>query len=134
VTGRDGTVQELIPTAVAPRHYQVALPPIDSIEQRVVVSLARGGQTVFTRDEWLPSAGEPREAATEDPEAEPNLPLLAQIAEITGGAVNAPLATILARAPAERQVTFPLAPALAAAALVFTLADIAIRLVPTRTG
>jgi hypothetical protein len=80
----------------------------------------------------LPAAGAPREASIEDPEAEPNWPLLAQIAEITGGAVNPALAAILSRAPAERQTTFSLAPALGAVALLLALADIALRLIPLR--
>src|SRR5262249_18633885 len=118
VTDREGKVRALAPTTLGPRHHELALPPLDTIEPRLAVELRRKGQVVFTRDEWLPAAGAPREASTEDPEAEPNWPLLAQIAEITGGAVNPPLATILARAPADRQLAFPLAPALGAGALL----------------
>jgi len=134
LTGRDGRVRDLTPAAIGPRHYELALPPLDTIEPRVVVSLARNGQNVFTRDEWLPSAGQPQEASTEDPEAEPNWSLLAQLAEITGGEVNAPLATVLSRAPADRQIALPLAPTLAAAALVFALTDVALRLLLARAS
>jgi Ca-activated chloride channel homolog len=132
ITGRDGTVRDLAPTTVGPRHHELALPPLETIEPRIAVELRRDGRTVFARDEWLPAAGETPQASTEDSEAEPNWPLLAQIAEITGGAVNPPLTTILARAPAERQTAVPLAAALGAAALLLALADIALRLLPAR--
>ena len=65
---------------------------------------------------------------SEDPEAEPNWALLSQVAEMTGGAVNASLADVLKRAPAERQIGFPLVETLALAAFALVLADIALRL------
>src|SRR3546814_7346998 len=43
--------------------------------------------------------------------------------------IYAPLTEILKRAPAERQITFPLVHALAIAAFVLALADIGVRLV-----
>ena len=50
-----------------------------------------------------------------------------RIAEITGGSVNAPFAKILTRAPAERQITFPLSHWLTLGAFALLLVDIVIR-------
>ena len=47
--------------------------------------------------------------------------------------MNAPLAEILKRAPAERQITFPLVHLLAIAAFVLALGDIGVRLIGART-
>ncbi|MEW6272822.1 MAG: VWA domain-containing protein [Thermodesulfobacteriota bacterium] len=132
LTNRDGTVREVSPPALGPRHYEIALPPLDTIEPRVVVQKRRGDELVFSREEWLPAAAASEQIGKEDPEAEPNWPLLSQIAEITGGAVNAPLAEILKRAPAERQLTFPLVEMLALTAFVLVLLDIGLRLLPAR--
>jgi Mg-chelatase subunit ChlD len=133
VTGRDGTVRDLVPAALGPRHHEVGLPPLEAIEPRVVVTLRRDGRTLFSHDEWLPPAAGEEEVKVEDPEAEPDRALAAQVAEITGGAVDAPLEAVLARAPAERHTARPLARALAALALALAAADVAIRLLPTGT-
>ncbi|MFM7140651.1 MAG: VWA domain-containing protein, partial [Alphaproteobacteria bacterium] len=132
VTGRDGTSRDLVPAALGPRHHEVGLPPLDAIEPRVVVTLRRDGRTLFSHDEWLPPAAGEEEARAEDPEAEPDRALAAQVAEITGGAVDAPLETVLARAPAERRTAHPLGRELAALALALAAADVALRFLPTR--
>lgn len=132
VTGRDGSVRDLLPAALGPRHHEVGLPPLDAIEPRVVVTLRRDGKTLFSHDEWLPPAAGEEEARAEDPEAEPDRALAAQVAEITGGAVDAPLDAVLARAPAERRTARPLARALAALALALAAADVAVRFLPAR--
>ncbi|MBY0276945.1 VWA domain-containing protein [Candidatus Binatia bacterium] len=132
ITGRDGTVRELAPPALGARHHEVALPPLDTIEPRVTIEKRRGRELVFARDEWLPAATGEQQIGSEDAEAEPNRALLSQIAEITGGAVDAPLAEILKRAPAERQSTFPLVHLLAIAAFALALVDIGVRLVGVR--
>jgi len=134
LTGRDGTVRELTPPALGPRHYEVALPALDSIEPRVVIEKRRGKELLFTREEWLPAAAASDRVGKEDPESEPNWALLSQIAEITGGAVNAPLSEILKRAPAERQISSPLVHPLAIFAFALALADIGIRLVAARNS
>jgi hypothetical protein len=84
---------------------------------------------IFSHEEWLPESTPEAELGGEDPEAEPNWPLLSQVAEITGGAVNPPLSAILSRAPADRQVSSSLVPMLTVAAFVLALADVALRLV-----
>jgi hypothetical protein len=66
-------------------------------------------------------------ASGEDPQVEPNWPLLEQIAEITGGAVNAPIGEILTRAPADRQIAFPLTWMLVAGAFALVIVDILVR-------
>jgi hypothetical protein len=132
ITGRDGSVRELAPPALGARHHEVALPPLDTIEPRVTIEKRRGRELVFSRDEWLPAATGEEQVGSEDPEAEPNRALLSQIAEITGGAVDAPLAEILKRAPAERQTAVPLTHLLALAAFVLAVTDIGIRLVGAR--
>ncbi len=125
--GRDGGTHELRPTPIRARHYEVELPSLDTIEPRVEIAMERGGKVVFTRDEWLPQASAAAQARREDPEAEPNLALLAQIAEITGGSVNPSVEQILTRAPADRQITFPLAYWLALGAFGLALVDIGVR-------
>jgi Ca-activated chloride channel homolog len=132
ITGRDGTVRELAPPALGARHHEVTLPPLDTIEPRVLIEKRRGRELVFSREEWLPAATGGDQVGSEDAEAEPNWALLSQIAEITGGAVDAPLAEILKRAPAERQTTFPLVHLLAIAAFVLAVTDIGIRLLGVR--
>ena len=132
ITGRDGRVRELAPAALGARHHEVTLPPLDTIEPRVMIEKRRGRDLVFAREEWLPAATGGEDVGSEDAEAEPNRALLTQIAEITGGAVDAPLSAILKRAPAERQSSFSLAHGLALAAFVLALADIGIRLVGVR--
>jgi len=127
VTDRDGTAHELRPSPLSPRHYEVALPPLDTIEPRIQVEVLRDGEVAFTRDEWLPQPATATRASSEDPESEPNWALLEQIAEITGGSVNAAYAKILTRAPAERQTTFPLAHWLTLGAFALLLVDIALR-------
>jgi von Willebrand factor type A domain-containing protein len=129
IADRDGSSHDLTPTALGSRHYELALPPLESIEPRVQIALKRRNATVFTRDEWLPALAASEDASVEDPEAAPNWALLSQLAEITGGAVNPPIATVLARAPADRQTSFPLAHQLAVAALALVLVDIGVRLV-----
>jgi hypothetical protein len=129
----DGTPEELLMTSLGPRHYEVTLPPPAGIERRVVIKKQIGREAVFSREEWLPEAKAQRELGGEDPEAEPNWALLSQIAEITGGAVNPPLGTLLTRAPADRQASTPLDHPLAIAALVLALGDIALRLVALRS-
>jgi len=130
VTGRDGTVRDLAPATLGPRHHELSLPSLDAIEPRVVVTLRRGGRTIFSHDEWLPPAAGEAEARTEDPEAEPDRALAAEIADITGGAVDAPIETVLARAPAERRSAHPLARALAMLALALAAADVLVRFLP----
>lgn len=127
-TGRDGRVHEFTAVRRGARHFETTLPPLDTIERRVVVALRRGGATVFARDEWLPVAPAETTATAEDAEAEPNRALLGRLAEISGGALDAPLERILARVPAERRVAWPLADPLALAAILLALADIALRL------
>jgi hypothetical protein len=90
--------------------------------------MRRGGTVTFARDEWLPEATSEETVGEEDPEAEPNWALLSQIAETTGGGVNAPLAEILKRAPADRQVASPLVQLLAMTALALVAGDILLRL------
>lgn len=46
--------------------------------------------------------------------------------------MNAPLAEVLKRAPAERQVSFPLVAVLSLAVFVLVLADVGVRLLPSR--
>lgn len=125
--GRDGGVQELRPTPLRARHYEIDLPRPEAIEPRVEIAMERDGEVVFTRDEWLPQASAAARAQQEDPEAEPNLPLLKQLAEITGGSVDATIEKILKRAPADRQITFPLAFWLALSAFGLALIDIGVR-------
>jgi len=100
----------------------------------VVIEKRRGKELLFTREEWLPAAAASDRVGKEDPESEPNWALLSQIAEITGGAVNAPLSEILKRAPAERQISSPLVHPLAIFAFALALADIGIRLVAARNS
>jgi hypothetical protein len=126
-TERTGAVHELRPSPLSPRHYQIALPPLDAIEPRVEIEMQRDGETVFRRDEWLPQASSTARASGDDPESEPNWPLLEQIAEITGGSVNSGFAKILAREPAERQISFPLAHWLTHGAFALLLVDILLR-------
>ncbi|MDG2308072.1 MAG: VWA domain-containing protein [Candidatus Binatia bacterium] len=125
--GRDGGTHELRPTPLRPRHYEVELPAVETIEPRVEIAIERNGEVVFTRDEWLPQASAAAQARREDPEAEANMALLKQIAEVTGGSVNAPIDKILKRAPADRQITFPLAYWLALGAFGLALIDIGVR-------
>lgn len=125
--GKDGGTHELRPTPLRARHYEVELPSLDGIEPRVEIAMERDGKVVFTRDEWLPQASAAAQARREDPEAEPNRTLLEQVAEITGGSVDASIEQILKRAPAERQITFPLAYWLALSAFALALFDIGIR-------
>lgn len=125
--GKDGGTHELRPTPLRARHYEVDLPSLDGIEPRVEIAMERDGKVVFTRDEWLPQASAAAQAHREDPEAEPNVSLLEQVAEITGGSVDASIEQILERAPAERQITFPLAYWLALSAFALALFDIGIR-------
>src|SRR5690606_19434513 len=109
LTGRDGTERELRTTALGPRHHEVALPPLEEIESRIEIITQRDGKALHRHEEWLPApAASGRADAIEDPEAEPDRSLLQQIAEITGGAVDASLDEILRRAPAERQFVSPL--------------------------
>ena len=50
---RDGTVRELRTTAVGLRQYEVALPPLASIERRIEID-RRGSGRGSAREEWLP--------------------------------------------------------------------------------
>lgn len=125
--GKSGGRHEIRPTPLRARHYEVELPGLDTIEPRVEIAMERDGQVVFTRDEWLPQASAAIQARREDPEAPPNRTLLEQIAEITGGSVDASIEQILKRAPADRQIAFPLAYWLALGAFCLALVDIGVR-------
>jgi Ca-activated chloride channel homolog len=129
VTDREGQVREIRPTALGARHHEAVLPALDTIEPRVEISVRRDGKELFLHEEWLPALSTVAQAGAEDPEAEPDRALLQQIAEITGGAVDADLATILRRAPAERQIVSPLGSWFAMAALGFLVLDLCLRLV-----
>jgi Mg-chelatase subunit ChlD len=135
VTGRDGQTHELKPTALGSRHHEVVLPPLESIEPRVEIAVRRGGKEISRHEEWLPapSALEPATGA-EDSEAEPDRALLQQIAEITGGAVDADLSKILRRAPAERQLVSPLDGWFVMATLALVVLDLGLRLLRTTLG
>ncbi len=140
--------------AVAEGRFEITLPPLAEIEPRVLVSRAGpgtpganepspspGGATTapspapgtapgdagWSREEWLPRAGSARRTSTEDPAAPPDRRLLERIAQVSGGQLDAPLATILARAPAERRRSEPLLGWLVLAALVCASADVALR-------
>ncbi len=151
---RDGRELQLTAMAVAEGRFEVTLPPLAEIEPRVVVSRAgpsaaspgepppspAGAPTApspapesgradvaWSREEWLPRAGGARLASTEDPEAPPDRRLLERLAQVSGGQLDAPLSTILARAPADRQRTEPLLAWLVLVALLCAGADIALR-------
>ena len=70
ITGRDGTVRELAPPArrAAPRGE---LPPLDTIEPRVLIEKRRGRELVCSREEWLPAATGDAQVGSEDAEASP---------------------------------------------------------------
>ena len=129
VTDRQGETREIRPTALGPRHHEVVLPPLDTIEPRVEISVRRDGKELFHQEEWLPALATVEQAGAEEPEAEPDRAMLQQIAEITGGAVDADLSTILRRAPAERQIVSPLGGWFAMAALGVLILDLGLRLV-----
>src|SRR5262249_2339016 len=60
---RDGSSHDLTPTPLGARHYELALPPLESIEPRVQIALKRHNATVFTHDEWLPALAESEETS-----------------------------------------------------------------------
>ncbi len=86
-----------------------------------------GTEIAWSREDWLPRAAGLPAVTSEDPAAPPDRLLLERIAESTGGALDAPLSTVLARAPAERERSDPMLPWLTWLALVATAADIVLR-------
>ena len=131
VTGLDGTERELRPTALGPRHHEVALPPLDAIEPRIEILPLRDGKELQRHEEWLPPPTSLDPIGVEDPEADPDQSLLQQIAEITGGSVDPERHTILRRAPAERQIVSPLGAWFLMSALGLVLFDLGLRLFRT---
>ena len=145
---RTGTLVRLETVVDDPGPYTLRLPsgaetPFHRTGRRaftaIVPNLRAGLQSVLLlgHDPSLPEQIDLMVPASADGGRElavrrPNLRLLEELARLTGGTVNPEPSAILAARPGVRRERTPLAPVLVPLALVLLLADIALRLHPTR--
>jgi uncharacterized membrane protein/uncharacterized protein YegL len=116
----------LIP--VAPRRYEAELPPSVSGGSYPVTLLSRrAGQDVSQRTEIVPVPAHDEEPQEEFQTTRPNTVLLEQLALASGGKLDPTVREIAAREPGERLLVYPLERLLIPLAMLFFLADVAVR-------
>jgi Mg-chelatase subunit ChlD len=114
-------------TPRAPRDFTAALPPLSPGLYPLTVTKRSGSRGVSERTELIDVPDREEEPQEEFESDRPNLALLQEIAAATGGAVNAPIASVVGRATGTRRSDYPLDWLFIPAAMLLFLADVGIR-------
>jgi Ca-activated chloride channel family protein len=111
----------------APREFDASLPPLPPGLYPLMVTKRSGTHEVDQRTELIQVPDHDEEPQEEFESDGPNLPLLHELASATGGAVNAPIRSIVGRAAGTRRVDYPLDWLFIPAAMLLFLADVGLR-------
>lgn len=116
---------ELVPQG--PRTYTGKLPNVAGGRYPLVLTTRSGNHEVNQRTEFIAVPARDAEPQEELESVTPNLPLLRALSEGSGGAVDAPVRTLVARKPGKRHVDHALDWLLIPAAMLCLLADVGLR-------
>ncbi len=111
----------------APREFSAQLPPLPGGRYPLTLTKRSGKQQVSERTEMIDIPDRDEEPQEESETDQPNLALLNALTSSTGGAVNAPVRTLVGRKVGTRRVDHPLDWLLIPAAMLLFLADVGIR-------
>jgi Ca-activated chloride channel family protein len=114
-------------TPRAPREFSALLPPLPPGRYPLTVTKRRGTREVNQRTELIEVPDRDEQPQEEFESDQPNLTLLNALASATGGAVNAPIRSIVGRAAGSRRLDYPLDWLFIPAAMLLFLADVGIR-------
>ena len=117
----------------APREFVARIRALPGGRYPLTITKRRGTRDAGQRTELITMPDRDEEPQEEFEADRPNLPLLGQLAADTGGAVDAPLRTIVGREPGTRRSDHLLDWLLIPAAMLLFLADVGLRrLTPSR--
>jgi Mg-chelatase subunit ChlD len=111
----------------APREFSASLPPLPPGRYPLTVTKRSGTREVSEHTELIEVPDRDEEPQEEFESDRPNLPLLHELASATGGAVNAPIGSIVGRAAGTRRSDYPLDWLFIPAAMLLFLADVGLR-------
>ena len=111
----------------APREFSGALPPLAPGRYSLTITKRTGAREVNQRTEVIEIPDRDEEPQEEFESDQPNLALLNALATGTGGAVNAPIRTIVGRAPGSKRLDRSLDWLLVPAAMLLFLTDVGLR-------
>jgi Mg-chelatase subunit ChlD len=111
----------------APREFSARLPNLPAGLYPLTIMQRSGKLSLNQRTELVSIPDKDEEPQEEFDAAQPNLQMLEQLTADTGGAVGAPVRTLVARAAGTRRVDHPLDWLLVPAAMLLFLADVGLR-------
>ena len=111
----------------APREFSGRLPTLSGGRYPLTITKRNGNREVSQRTELLAVPGQDEEPQEEFEVGEPNRRLLSELTTGTGGAVDAPIRTLVARPLGTRRFDHPLDWLLIPSAMVLFLGDVGMR-------
>jgi len=111
----------------APREFTGRLPAVPPGRYPLTITTRLGNRDVRQRTELVTIPATDEEPQEEFEVDHPNLAMLQELTQKTGGAVDAPVRSIVGRKPGTRRIDHPLDWVLIPAAMVLFLADVAVR-------
>jgi len=111
----------------APREFTARLPALPGGRYPLTITKRSGNQDVNQRTELVTIPARDEEPQEEFETSEPNLPLLQALTAATGGAVDAPIRTLVGRKPGTRRLDQPLDWVLIPTAMLLFLVDVGLR-------
>jgi Ca-activated chloride channel homolog len=111
----------------APRDFAARLPSLPGGRYPLTITKRSGNREVNQRTQIVAVPDRDEEPQEEFAASQPNLALLERLAAATGGAVDAPLRTVVGRRPGTRRVGQPLDWLLVPLAMLLFLADVGVR-------
>lgn len=111
----------------APREFSATLPPLPPGLYPLTITKRSGAREVNQRTELIAVPDRDEEPQEEFESDQPNLSFLNALASGTGGAVNAPIRSIVGRTPGSRRLDHPLDWLFVPAAMLLFLADVGLR-------
>ena len=111
----------------APREYSARLPALPGGRYPLTITRVSGNREVAQQTEVVTVPDHDEEPQEEFESARPNLSSLHALTDPTGGAVDAPLRSLVGRKPGSRRMDYPLDWLLLPAAMLLFLADVGLR-------
>ncbi len=118
----------------APREFTGRLPSLSGGRYPLTLTQRSGNRDVSQRTEVVSVPYRDEEPQEEFESDQPNLALLNELTAATGGALNAPIRTVVGRISGTRRVDHPLDWLLIPAAMLLFLADVGLRRLGTPAG
>jgi hypothetical protein len=118
---------EIALTPRAPREFTGRLPALAGGRYPLTITKRSGTRTVSQRTEVIAVPADNEEPQEEFESAQPNLALLNELTSATGGAVDAPIRTIVGRKTGTQRIDHPLDWLFIPAAMLLFLTDVGIR-------